>query len=101
MQENYKRTCLVMLRNDRLSPPSESSLCLYLNNEGKWKESDRLVESSFSHIISSLELDSSALDFLRPHLTEDIISSFADFDCHLDNVKSDWRNVNIFQDCTA
>ncbi|VDD74915.1 unnamed protein product [Mesocestoides corti] len=79
--DNCECACIIIVKNDRIKSLSVDCLSVYFNHDGKWRESN------------SIKLDSSAADFLKPHLNTQSISEFADFDNHLDDILMDWRNL--------
>nr|CDS26240.1 Neighbor of COX4 [Hymenolepis microstoma] len=83
--ENTGFRNVIMLNNDRLTSLSSECFTLYCKKDNSWQKGPKVT------------IEHSAADLLRPMLSEACLKKFADFDNHLDDVSSDWRNSNLFR----
>ncbi|THD21091.1 ER membrane protein complex subunit 8 [Fasciola hepatica] len=82
IHEKSGPACLIMLRNDRLYPPTNNCFSIYTLSQDKWCETKCTVDTNF---------ESSLTDLLKTDVSREI----CDFDDHLNDVRSDYLNLKL------
>ncbi|CAH8430648.1 unnamed protein product [Dicrocoelium dendriticum] len=82
LNEKSGPACLIMLRNDRLYPPSSEHFIVHTNAQGKWQELKHTVSSEVPHSLTQA-------------FRSKLFQAMYDFDDHLDDINCDYLNAEL------
>ncbi|CAI9735620.1 Hypothetical predicted protein [Octopus vulgaris] len=86
IQEYFADSCIFMVNNNKVSPQCVSEAYkIYLYKDNMWKEADKKQTVEEETLLTA----SQVLE------TPAIYRKLMDFDNHFDDIKNDWRNIEL------